>query len=129
MSDASPHDSPGRIGRRANPRVRLGIPARLLLLGSNARCLLDNLSRSGARLTLDNPPRPSESAVLQCEGLEAFCTVVRVEGRVCAVRFMPALDERNVCGMRSVADHYAEHMREAIEGRARDWITGASKMF
>lgn len=124
MTDATPLDNSGQIGRRASARVRLGIPGRLLLLGRNARCLLNNLSCSGALLTMDEPPRTGDSAVLQCEGLEAFCTVLRVEGRTCAVLFLPALGEQNVSGMRSVADHYAEHVRAEIEDQARNWVTG-----
>ncbi len=128
MSDATPLDHTGQIGRRASARVRLGIPAKLLLLGRNARCLLDNLSCHGALLTMDEPPRSGDSAVLQCEELEAFCAVTRVEGRTCAVQFLPALDQQNVSGMRSVADHYAEHMREEIEDHARNWVVGTRNL-
>jgi PilZ domain len=129
MNEPAPPVVPDKIGRRANARVRLGIPGKLLLLGSNADCLIDNLSRSGARLSMPEPPGTGECAILQCDGLEAFCTVIRVEARACAVAFTPPLDQRNVCAMRTLADHYAEHLRTRIEGRARDWISGTSRTF
>ena len=99
----------------------------MLLLGSNAHCQVDNLSCSGARLTMAEPPRPGESAILQCEVLDAFCTVVRVDGRTCAVVFVPPLDQQSVRAMRSTADHFADQWRKSIERRAQDWISGSSR--
>ena len=81
-------DSPGR---RKAARVRLALPGRVIFVTGHESCLLENLSRTGARIRVaDDAPGVGDSAVMMVEGVEAFGVVVwaRGSGRASATRLM-----------------------------------------
>ena len=62
--------------RRGDARVRLHIPARLILLSGVQQCMLEDLSVTGAALIpKDALPQVGASGILQCENIEAFGTI------------------------------------------------------
>lgn len=84
---------PVGIERRAARRVRTACPASLrTLTGQDLGQLLD-LSTSGARLQLADPPASGTTAMLIWGTHRAACTIVWAGDDVCGVAFEIALDE------------------------------------
>jgi hypothetical protein len=75
------------VERRAFERVRLDCPARLVTVGGQRVVQLCDLSRSGARLSVDNPPAEGITALLQWGPHESLCTVVWASESACGVAF------------------------------------------
>ena len=111
-------------GRRADARVRLCIPARLILLGGTRACQLDDLSCAGARLAMTKPPAPGESGVMVVNGIEAFGMVVWSAGDRCGILFDEKLAMDHVVRLRHFADHYADEHQLALERNARTFVLG-----
>ena len=112
------------IGRRANARARLMIPASLVLLSATFRCRLDNLSRTGARVSVGGLPRCGEDGFLRCGELDVFCTVVWVRDDSCGLIFDLPLPKDNVIAMRNSAEDVAYHDRVSWNNYVRDWVGG-----
>ena len=112
-------------GRRSLPRLRLGIPAQMLLLKGLERCLLDDLSQSGARVTLAGLlPSVGAGVVLTAQGLDVFGTVIWArDGRV-GIAFEEPLPLHNVVNLRHFADSYAEHEAEQARRNACMFVQG-----
>jgi hypothetical protein len=116
---------PGITGRRAASRVRLLVPAQVMLLTGLTKCVLDDLSQHGARVTLSVPaPRQGSGAVLQIRNIEAFGTVVWVSGQRFGLQFDEPVPLPNVIAIRHYADEYAEHEAQASLRNARVFVQG-----
>lgn len=124
MARVANQAEPRPTGRRAKARLRLGIPGRLVLLDGYSSCLLDDLSQSGACLTIHPPPTAGNQGILQCVQLDVFCTIIWAGGGRCGVRFADQLDVQTLLTMRSFVDNFASHERAEHENRARDWVSG-----
>lgn len=53
-----------RPGNRFANRLRLGVPAGLVLTHKSRRCLIDDVSSTGARLRVEEPIAPGRGAML-----------------------------------------------------------------
>lgn len=96
-------------GRRAAPRVRLFVPADIILLRGLEACLLEDLSQYGARVTLASPtPRQGAGIVLQVHSLDVFGTVVWAEGQRLGLVFDEIVPFQQVVTIRQFGDDYAE---------------------
>lgn len=125
MMNAFSHSGPAsRIGRRGNSRLRLHVPALLVLVDGRARCLLDDISRTGARLAIARPVIVGEDAVLRCGAIECFGRIVWAEADACGLEFDEPLDKATLLGMREVGDHIAEAEIEQRRRMAREWVAG-----
>lgn len=115
--------------RRADARVRLHIPARLILLTGTQQCFLEDLSVTGAALIpQDKLPAEGASAILQCEHVEAFGMVRWARhGRV-GLMFDEKLPLAQVVSLRHIADSFEANERERNMERARAWVQGRSKI-
>jgi hypothetical protein len=120
--------TPHVTGRRANPRVRLYIPATVLLLQGKQNCLLDDLSQAGARVTLAGRlPGVGAGVVLCATGLDVFGTVIWSQGTRFGIQFEEALPLHDVVNVRHHADARASqeaantrrHGRSPLQGRTR----------
>ena len=111
-------------GRRAEARVRLGIPATLILLDGHHRCRLDDLSCTGARVSLARAPSPGASGVLVVDGVEAFGMVVWSSADRCGFSFEDRVPTDNVVRLRHFADNFAENERKVLERNAREFVQG-----
>lgn len=117
------------LGRRAAPRLHLSIPARLLSVCETQNCMLVDISRTGARLTLARPLAVKASGYLRVGPIEVFVTAVRVrEGEAGmstnGVEFDTPLAKSQVLAVRSYAANYEMAERRAFLLQARDWIMG-----
>ena len=73
--------------RRGAARSRIDCPVRLhLMVGVRAGSLWD-LSETGARIQLDQPPKVGAEALLKWQTYEAFCRVVWVTDDMCGIAF------------------------------------------
>ncbi len=115
-----------RTGRRTNARLRLHIPAQLLLLDGRHNCLLENLSRSGARVRIagDALMKAGDSAILTWVDVEAFCTIAWVRGAVCGLAFEASLEQQTMLQARWMSENYDKYEREACRVWAKKWVHG-----
>ena len=115
-------------GRRADARVRLHIPARLVLLSGTQQCLLEDLSVTGAAIIpQDGLPALGISAILMCENVEAFGVIRWARHGRCGLMFDEKLPLEQVVSLRRIADSFESNERERNLERARAWVQGRSK--
>lgn len=116
------------VGRRGAARLRLSLPATLVSLYATHRCILIDLSCTGAQVGLEAPLESNETAVLQIAGVELFCEVVRTahgdKGGVNGLLFDPPLEDQDVLDMRAFAENYQEDDLHALKSEVRDWVQG-----
>ncbi|WP_421839328.1 PilZ domain-containing protein [Novosphingobium sp.] len=116
---------PRLTGRRAMPRVRLYIPAKVLLLQGHKNCLLDDLSQSGARVTIAAKlPMPGAGVVLTTQGLEVFGSVVWSQGARFGIVFEEPLPLHEVVRVRHLADARGDHERAQARRHERGFPRG-----
>ena len=112
-------------GRRADARVRLHLPARLVLLTGTMACILEDLSVTGAAVIVqDALPAPGASAILQCQHIEAFGQVRWARHGRCGLMFDDKLPLAQVVALRHVADTFEVSERQRNLERARAWVQG-----
>ncbi|WP_168351538.1 PilZ domain-containing protein [Novosphingobium capsulatum] len=111
-------------GRRADARARLNIPGRLILRRGVCPCLVEDLSRTGARLVLQCPPALGETGVLEINRLEGFGAAVWIRDGHCGFHFDEPLALEQVIALRQFADHFSEHRREQERTAAREFVQG-----
>ena len=123
---ASPkHSDPkAKIGRRAAARLRLSIPGKLVTIYEKQRCVVVNLSRSGAQVSLAKPLAPGEAAFLELAGKEHFATVVWSDEGSNGLEFEIPLEDDQVLATRDFEDKLDELERRELHRIAREWITG-----
>ncbi|MBB3861426.1 hypothetical protein GGQ88_002710 [Novosphingobium hassiacum] len=126
----APATPPGNIppGRRSNARVRLHIPARLILLSGVQHCILEDLSVTGAAIIpQETLPPVGTSGILQCNGVEAFGNIQWSRYGRCGIMFDEPLPLANVIALRHVADAYEDNERERFRDSARAWVQGSTR--
>lgn len=115
-------------GRRADARVRLHLPARLVLLSGTQQCILEDLSVTGAAIIPQNGlPEEGLSAILMCEHIEAFGLIRWARHGRCGLMFDEKLPLAQVVSLRHIADSFETNERERNMERARAWVQGRSK--
>ena len=116
------------IGRRGAARLRLSIPAKLVSLYDTHRCILIDLSSTGAQIGLEKPMEIEQKSFLQIAGLELFCEVVRcnfgANGGVNGLVFDPALEDEDVLAVRRYAESYQDDEVRALRSEVRAWVDG-----
>jgi hypothetical protein len=118
-----------RAGRRAAPRLRLSIPARIVTRYDTRNCILIDLSCTGARVGLEAPLRKGDAGLLQVGGIEPFAEIVRVlhgeAGGVNGLFFDPPLHESDVLSIRAFSERYHADEQRALREEVRRWVSGA----
>lgn len=116
------------IGRRSAPRLRLSIPARLVSLYANHRCILVDLSRTGAQIGLESPLRNGEGAFLQLAGIDQFGTIVRCSkgpnGGTNGLEFEFPLKDEAVVALRQYAETFRDEEYRALRTEVQEWVSG-----
>jgi hypothetical protein len=92
MGFFEPDRGPFLIERRAARRTRATCPASLRTLTSEAVGHLWDLSETGARVSLPNPPAEGESAQLKWGTERVLCRVVWVDHDMCGLAFESPID-------------------------------------
>lgn len=116
------------VGRRLAPRLRLSIPARLLTLDGASRCILVNLSRTGAHIGLKRPLTKGARAILQVDGIDSFGVVTRCDigrnGGSNGFEFEDPLSDEDVVAMRQYAEGLERYERARLLREAEAWVAG-----
>ena len=87
MDVEAPVQDPEYADRRTSVRYRVSCPVQLQLpSGQRIGCMCD-LSETGARVQMDNPPRAGTSAVLEWLCYDATCKVIWVTEDMCGLQF------------------------------------------
>jgi PilZ domain len=120
--------SANKTGRRGDARLRTRVPGELQLVDRNCRCLLDNISNRGARVTLENPPPAGVRAIFLCGGIDVFGHVVWSQRGQCGLLFADQLSDSQVVQMRDYSDGFASEERIRLANRTRDWVQGKINM-
>jgi hypothetical protein len=121
----SPPGLGGPDGRRRSGRARLEIPARLVLLEGYYSCTVDNLSRSGARITCERELRRGDQGILKRDGLDQFFVVQWVRGERCGLRFDDNwVTEEAIRELRMLSDVQGEEGDAALREAGRNWARG-----
>ncbi|MCW1381200.1 PilZ domain-containing protein [Novosphingobium sp. KCTC 2891] len=124
MSAPPSFHQPRQTGRRADARVRLGIPCTLVLLSGNLVGQLEDVSCTGARIMLSPPAAIGSEGVMVVNGIEAFGEVVWVRAGRVGFRFDERLPLDIVVRLRHFADSFNEHERRRRERLAQEFVTG-----
>jgi hypothetical protein len=95
------HAREGRVGRRALPRIPVRIAAEFVLHDAAYTALLTDLSQSGARVHMPQPPSPGLGGVLCWDHHERSCTVLWTAGDTCGVAFDERLPSEDVVRART----------------------------
>ena len=112
-------------GRRAMPRLRLYMPAKVQMLHGIENCLLDDLSQTGARVTLAaRLPATGVGVVLKAKGLDVFGSVVWSHGSRFGIVFEEPLPLHDVVNVRHIADAFAENEAAQMRRNARNFVQG-----
>lgn len=116
------------VGRRNAPRLRLSLPARLISLHDTHRCILIDLSCTGAQVGMAEPLKIEETAILEIAGQEIFCEVVRVaigeNGGANGLLFDPPLEHADVLDMRRYGETYLDQELRGFRSEVRAWVEG-----
>lgn len=116
------------VGRRNAPRLRLSIPARLITLEGTSRCILLDLSRTGAQIGLQHPLRVGDGAVLQVAGIDSFGIVTRADrgqfGGCNGFEFEDALIDDDVLAMRHYAASFEQEEQVSLRREVEAWVKG-----
>ena len=126
--DPAPPSAPIPIGKRGAPRLRLSIPAKLISRYATQRCILIDVSCTGAQVGLEEPLDLQETAILQIGTMEPFGEVVRTvrrkNGGINGVKFDPPIDKAEVLEIRSFAENYEREQLRAIRLQVQEWVDG-----
>jgi hypothetical protein len=123
----TPKPLPSKIGRRSAPRLRLSLPGQLIAVERVHRCILLNLSRSGAQVAILDSLREGEGAILRCGVIDNFAVVTRSEFGLNALEFEEPLSNEQVLDIRHLYENFEERERRALIETARKWVTGDSE--
>jgi hypothetical protein len=128
MSTGTPSGNPSSIGRRGQARLRLHLPAELIVLDGTFQCTVRDLSQGGARLALSRPPRLGAEGFLRCLGLETFGTIVWQRSELCGMEFDEVLNEDMVLAARRLTERYPDVERARQQEAIADWVSGRSRI-
>jgi hypothetical protein len=111
----------GKLGNRASARLATALEASLILPGRNARCLLENISRKGCRVQLDDLPRIGTAAILRIDRTEAFGTIAWVRGKSCGIHFDDPVATPLLERIRWMAEHMQDHEKSKFSTAGANW--------
>lgn len=111
-------------GRRAKPRLRLGLPARLMLLAGNSPCVVEDISETGARVAVRHPVTRGADAVLYLLDLECFGAISWQDGASCGIEFETPLPSTAIVSLRQKLDHWEHDQLQSSRQTARTWAEG-----
>lgn len=111
-------------GSRSLNRLRLGAQANIVLTHESRRCLIDDISMTGARLRIERALAVGQTAVLQFHELKLYAAVVWVRGTECGLRFDQPLELEDMQGMLWITQNRDVYNRICQTGHAMDWSEG-----
>jgi hypothetical protein len=111
--------------QRSQGRLAVRLVAKVASRARTHSAILENISKGGAKLTVDNPPPAGSEVILQWHGNELFGTVSWTSPTQCGLVFdaivPPALLEATLS--LDAAAHVPEEL-DVSGAMARDWFDG-----
>ncbi len=114
------------VGRRRAARLRVSVPAKLITVTGTQRCLLIDVSRTGAQIALSRPLSIGDAGFLQVGGLELFGSTIREGAGANGLDFDVEMSDEDVLVIRRYAETYQMDERKALMAEARKWVTGGA---
>lgn len=111
-------------GRRIDSRLRLHLPAKLILVGRTVPCVLQDISHSGARLVVEEVPAVGEFGQIQCTVLDRWFDTVWCAGHRVGIAFDEPIPFETLVFLRQYNDSFPQMQRSEIKARARSWVNG-----
>lgn len=111
-------------GRRADPRLRLALPAELITLDGQGPAIIENLSRSGARIATRLALKVGDGCVLRWRGGEVFALVRWSEQQRCGLIFDSRLSQDDLMQARWLEGQLGRLEREQWLAWAREFVNG-----
>ncbi|MBK8375394.1 MAG: PilZ domain-containing protein [Sphingomonadales bacterium] len=102
-------------------RLATDIDAGLVLPDRRVSCIVENISRTGCRLQVTDPPRVGATALVRVERIEALGTVAWVRGERCGVKFQSSLSVGEVERIRWIVEHAREHENSSLAHATAVW--------
>lgn len=119
------HSSFGnKPGGRLGNRLRLGVPASLVLTHETRDCLIDDISLTGARLRVARPLAKGQAVVLSFHELRLFATAMWSRDGECGLRFDQPLALEDMQGMLWIKQNRPLYDRMCRDSHAQDWSEG-----
>jgi hypothetical protein len=112
-------------GRRGRSRLKARLAARVICVSGSQRAVLNDISLTGARLTLTQPVKAGECIVLQWGNFEAFGDVVWSSQNQIGVKFDATIDPRTLIATRDLDDlERLPSDHDLVRRSAEDWVQG-----
>jgi PilZ domain len=124
-----PKSSPSLVHKRKQGRLAVRLHATLFTTTTAHAAILENLSRSGAKLRLEIPPPRGRDAVLRWDRFEAFGRVSWVTGSRCGLIFTSPLSEdalRTTLALNEASP--APEDAHSVSAAARAWVEGNGRI-
>lgn len=111
-------------GKRAANRLRLGVPAGLVLTHRTQRCLIDDISATGVHIRVEDRLVPGRTAMLCFHELRLYGTIMWCRSGECGIRFDRKLPQEDMEGFLWIVRHPKSYARLCRESGANDWSMG-----
>jgi hypothetical protein len=117
------------IGKRAESRLRVRLPARLVTLDFNRSAMLRDLSKSGARVETTGLPLKCCDVVLTWYKFEAFGRIMWSHSGESGIGFYDPIPPEWLIATRDFdqVDHSSD-LRELNRRHAQDWVKGQTRI-
>ncbi len=116
--------TPRPAGQRFFNRVRLGVPASLVLTHGTHPCLIDDISCTGSRLRTERTLPVGVTAVLAFHQLRLMGVVRWMHSGQCGLQFERPLEIDDMQGMVWITENRDLYNRLCETGHASDWVGG-----
>ncbi len=118
-----------KIGKRAESRLRVRMPARLIALDFNLAAILCDLSKSGARIESAGAPLKCRDVVLTWHDFEAFGQILWSHSGESGIGFYDPIPTQWLIVTRELGlvDH-RKHHTERNRLHAHDWTKGLTRL-
>jgi hypothetical protein len=111
-------------GKRSFTRLRLNVPATLVLPHGRHACTIDNVSVSGARVRCDVPLRVGNSLELRFDRHCMFATVSWTRGIQAGLAFSDYLDQDAMRRLLWIVENRNDWDAQREANGARSWSSG-----
>jgi hypothetical protein len=111
-------------GHRSFNRLRLGLPASLVLTHERRSCVLENISAAGACVRCEEPVPKGTTTVLCFHLLRAYAIAIWSRENLCGLRFDKLLELEDMQGFLWITQNREEYERICREELLKDSSTG-----
>lgn len=113
-----------RQGHRSGNRLQLDLSGQLELTSGTIACVVENLSRTGARLALASPPPRGSPVILHVAERRMFALLTWTRGDQCALRFDDPVGLEDMQRFLWISQNREQYERDRASTAAREWTAG-----